>query len=231
MKRFLTAILGTSVMLSGCLVGPDYKRPMVVAPTTFRGQSAAEQSSFADQGWWNLYADPFLSALIREALQNNYDLKTAIARAKEAGAYLGVARAAYSPTVSLASGAQRDHGVYKDNPDLDLPTDTQTRNLFLGGLSTAWEVDVWGRIQRSNEAANAAYLATEEGRRGLMLALLTEVAQAYLELVELDGRLAVARDSRNAFESTHTLCNCSGATPSGEERRHVDDGGERKSQL
>ncbi len=100
---------------------------------------------------------------------------------------------------------QRDHGVYKMEPDLRLPTSTQTSNLFLGGLSAAWEVDLWGRIRRSTEAANAEYLATEEGRRGLMLALITQVAQTYLELVELDGRRAVAQDSRDAFESTHTL--------------------------
>jgi multidrug efflux system outer membrane protein len=93
------------------------------------------------------------------------------------------------------------------DPELTLPTNAQTSNLFLGGLSTAWEVDLWGRIRRSNEAANAEYLATEEGRRGLMLALITEVAQAYLELVELDGRVAVAQDSRDAFEATHTLFN------------------------
>jgi multidrug efflux system outer membrane protein len=107
--------------------------------------------------------------------------------------------------VDLESGIQRDHGVYKIDPDLKLPTNNQTSNLFLGGLSTAWEVDLWGRIRRSNEAANAEYLATEEGRRGLMLALITEGAQTYLELVELDGRLAVAKDSRDAFQSTFTL--------------------------
>jgi outer membrane protein, multidrug efflux system len=192
-------------MSCGCLFGPDYKRPIIPSAEAFRGQPAPEQSSFADQGWWDVYSDPFLSALIKEALTNNNDLKTAIARAKEVEAYLGVARSAYYPTVGLESGAQRDRGVYKNNPDLDLPTATQSSNLFLAGLSTSWEVDVWGRIRRSTEAANAAYLATEEGRRGLMLALITEVAQAYLELVELDGRLAVARDSRDAFDATHTL--------------------------
>src|ERR1022692_2762378 len=87
------------MMLCGCLVGPNYKRPTIAAPAVFRGQSTAEQNSFADQGWWNVYSDPFLSALIKEALQNNYDLKTAIARAKEAEAYRGVARSAYFPTV------------------------------------------------------------------------------------------------------------------------------------
>ena len=205
MKCFPAAIVPVCVVLCGCLKGPEYKRPTIAIPPAFREQPAGEQISFADQGWWNVYSDPFLSALIKEALKNNYDLKTAIARAKEAEAYLGVARSAFFPTVNLESGVQRDHGVYKNSPDLDLPTNSQTRNLFLGGLSTAWEVDLWGRIRRSSEAANAAYFATEEGRRGLMLALITEVAQAYLELVELDGRLAVARNSRDAFESTFTL--------------------------
>jgi len=206
MKSFPAAIvLVVSFTLSGCLLGPSYNRPAILAPPTFRGQSTVEQGSFADQGWWSVYSDPLLSALIKEALKNNYDLKTAIARAKEAEAYRGVARSAFFPTVTLESGVQRDHGVYKNNPDLDLPTTTKTSNLFLGGFSTAWEIDLWGRIRRSTEAANATYLATEEGRRGLMLALITEVAQAYLELVELDRRRAVAKDSRDAFESTHTL--------------------------
>jgi outer membrane protein, multidrug efflux system len=205
MKFFLTAILAFNVMLGGCVMGPDFKRPAISSPTTFRGQPVVEQTSFADQGWWDVYSDPFLNALIKEALKNNYDLKTAIARAKEAEAYRGVARSAYFPTVGFGSGVQRDKGVYKEDPGLDLPTNTKSTNLFLGGLSTAWEVDLWGRIRRSNEAANAEYLATEEGRRGLMLALITEVAQSYLELVELDGRLAVAQASRDAFEATHKL--------------------------
>ena len=205
MKLRLTSIVFLSIMLNGCLLGPNYTRPAIPAPAAFRGQSTAEQTSFADQGWWDVYSDPLLSVLIKEALNNNYDLKTAIARAKEAEAYRGVARSAYFPTVNEESGVQRDHGVYKMDPDLKLPTKVQTSGLFLGGLSAAWEVDLWGRIRRSNEAANAEYLATEEGRRGLMLALITEVAQAYLELVELDGRLAVAQNSRDAFESTYTL--------------------------
>jgi multidrug efflux system outer membrane protein len=152
-----------------------------------------------------VYSDPLLSTLIKEALKNNYDLKTAIARVKEAEAYRGVARSAFLPTAGFDSGVQRDHGVYKEDPALDLATNAQTTNLFLGGLTAAWEVDLWGRIRRSNEAANAEYLASQEGRRGLMLALITEVAQNYLELVELDGRLSVAHDSRDAFEATHTL--------------------------
>jgi multidrug efflux system outer membrane protein len=206
MKSFPAAIvIVASITLSGCLLGPSYTRPTIPAPPTFRGQSTVEQGSFADQGWWSVYSDPLLSALIKEALKNNYDLKTAIARAKEAEAYRGVARSAFFPTVNGESGIQRDHGVTKNVPDLRLPTNAYTTNLFLAGLSTTWEIDLWGRIRRSTEAANASYLATEEGRRGLMLALITEVAQAYLELVELDRRRGVAKDSRDAFEATHTL--------------------------
>ena len=129
MKLSLTAVVVFSTMLSGCLMGPNYKRPLVSAPAAFRGQATAEQPSFADQGWWSVYSDPFLSALIKEALANNYDLKTAIARAKEADAYRGVARSTYLPTVNEESGVQRDHGVYKMDPDLKLPTDTKTRVL------------------------------------------------------------------------------------------------------
>ena len=205
MKPLVASILASTLLLSGCLLGPDYKRPAIATPATFRGQDAVEKGSWADQGWWDIYSDPFLTALIKEALQNNNDLRTAIARAKEAQAYLGVARADYFPTVNLETGVQRDRGVYKNKPDLDLPSSNRTSNLFLGGFLTTWEVDLWGRIRRSNEAANATYLGTEEARRGLMLSLVSQVAQAYLELVELDRRLAVARGSRDAFEATHTL--------------------------
>lgn len=184
-------------------MGPNYKQPTISAPAVFRGQPTPEQSSFADQGWWNVYSDPFLNELIKEALKNNYDLKTAIARAKEAEAYRGVARSAYFPTVNEESGVQRDHGVYKMDPDLKLPTKTQTSNLFLGGLSTAWEaVGPHPEIDRSGQRG-----ISRHGRRAPRIDARANhrVAQDYLELVELDGRLVVARNSRDAFEATHTL--------------------------
>jgi multidrug efflux system outer membrane protein len=202
------AILCSSLLLplTGCLSGPNYKRPVASTPATFRGQAEAESASFADQAWWSVYSDPLLDVLIKEALKNNYDLKTAIARVEEAHAYVGVARAGYIPTVGFDAGAQRDKGVYKASPDLDLPTaGAKTQNLFLGGLSTAWEIDLWGRIRRENEAATAAYLGTEEARRGVTLSLVSNVATAYLELVELDRRLGVTKSSRDAFQATHKL--------------------------
>jgi multidrug efflux system outer membrane protein len=204
-KQLYLLLAGLGFILSGCVVGPNYKRPPINAPAAFRGQDAGESTSFADQAWWNVYSDPHLMALIKEAFQNNYDLKTAIAHVEEARAYVGVARSGFYPSVGFETGAQLDHGVYKDEPDLRLSTNSPTRGLFLGGLSTAWEIDLWGRIRRSTEAANARYLGTEQARRGLMLSLLSDVAAAYFELVELDRRLVVARSSRDAFQATDKL--------------------------
>ena len=195
-----------AISLSGCLVGPVYKRPAVPAPAVFRGQTSEDSLSVADQAWWNIYTDPLLEDLIKEGLKNNYDLRTAIARTQEAHAYVGVARSAYYPSVGFESGAQRDLGVYKYSPALDLPTGgASTHDLFLGGLSTAWEIDLWGRIRNSTAAAKANYLETEEARRGLMLSLVTDVAAAYFELVELDRRLEIAKQSRDALKATYKL--------------------------
>lgn len=193
--------------LAGCVVGPNYKRPIVSAPPEFRGQAVAESDSLADLAWWDAFPDPDLKSLIKESLTNNNDLLTAIARVEEARDLADVARAAYYPSVGYAAGIQRDRGVYKANPDLALPANGQTQNLFLGGLSAAWEADVWGRIRRSNQAALADFLATEQGRRGLMLSLLSDVTQAYFELQELDRRLSIARSSTGAFQSTYALFN------------------------
>ena len=208
MKRPALIFALATIPMSGCLVGPVYKRPVVSAPVAFRGQANRDSLSLADQAWWTIYSDPLLEALIQEALTNNYDLRTAIARTHEARAYAGVARSSYYPQVGFEVGAQRDLGVYKDSPALDLPaTGTSTHDLFLGGLSTPWEIDLWGRIRNSTAAAKANYLETEEARRGLMLSLVSDVAAAYFELVELDRRLEIAKQSRDGFQATYKLFN------------------------
>jgi multidrug efflux system outer membrane protein len=196
-----------SCILTGCVVGPNYKRPMVSAPPTFHGQAASEPDSLADVAWWEVFPDPPLGVLIKEALTNNDDLLTAIARVEEARDLVVVARSAYYPLVGYDLGMQRDRGVYKSIPELSLPSSGQTQNLFLAGLSTAWEADVWGRIRRSNQAALADFIATEQGRRGLRLSLVSDLTQAYFELQELDRRLSIARNSTGAFESTYALFN------------------------
>jgi len=207
MKASRAAILVSALMLAGCAIGPNYKRPEVSVPEAFRNQAAPEKESLADLAWWDLYTDPALKALINEALTGNNDLRAAIARVDRARALAGVAWAGYLPRIGYEGGAQHDRNVFKLNPDLQLPSGDRSSDLFLGGLSAAWELDVWGRIRRLNEAALADYLATEEARRAVMVTVASDVAQAYFELEELDRRLVIAKDSAAGFEETHALFN------------------------
>jgi outer membrane protein, multidrug efflux system len=207
MKRKIYLCVPLGCMLAGCTVGPNYKRPAVPVPPTFRGQAVAEPGSFADLAWWEAFPDPALDGLIKEALAKNNDLLTAIARVEEARDLAAVARSAYYPTIEYAVGAQQDRGIYKSNPELEAPTSGPAHSLFLAGLSATWEADLWGRIRRSNQAARAELMASEQGRRGLMLSLVSDVTQSYFELQELDRRLSITRDTTGAFESTYRLFN------------------------
>lgn len=207
MRRHVWLSVGLTCVVFGCTAGPDYTRPIVSAPARFPGQAAPQSESVADLAWWDVFSDRALGMLITEALARNNELRAAVARVEEARELAGAARAAYYPRVEYDLGVQRDRGVFKFEPQLELPTSERTQNLFLGGLSTVWEADVWGRIRRSNEAVRAEFLATEQGRRGLRLSLVAGVAQAYFELQELDGRLSIARSSLSSFESTYSLFN------------------------
>jgi multidrug efflux system outer membrane protein len=204
-QRSLAAVVVALTVMTACAVGPDYRRPEVAAPATFRGDAApSDAASLADLPWWDVFDDPVLAALIREALAGNYDLRVAVARVEQARALAGVARAEFFPWVDYQAGVQRSRGVFKFVPELELPAGG-TDNLFLGGLAATWELDVWGRIRRSNEAARAELMATDEGRRGVLLALVSDVAQAYFELLALDLRLDIARSATDSFDRTYTL--------------------------
>jgi len=198
-------VLGSTLAVLGCAVGPDYRRPEMGAPAAFRGEARSpEADSLADLPWWEVFRDPALSSLIQEALAGNYDLKIAIARVGQARALAGVARAEFFPWIDASAGVQRDRGVFKFVPELELPAGG-TDNLFIGGLAATWEIDVWGRIRRANEAARAEFLATEEARRSVLLSLVSAVAQAYFELLALDLRLSIAHSATDSFQRTYTL--------------------------
>jgi multidrug efflux system outer membrane protein len=201
----LLALGSMLIVIAGCAVGPDYRRPEMSAPAAFRGETGpAEATSLADLPWWEVFSDPALKRLIQEALAGNYDLRIAVARVGQARALAGVARADFFPWIDYNAGAQRARGVFKFVPELELPAGG-TDNLFIGGLSATWEIDVWGRIRRSNEAARAELLATEEARRGVLLSLVSDVAQAYFELLALDLRLTIAQSATDSFQRTYAL--------------------------
>jgi len=194
----------TIALLGGCAMGPDYKRPPVPAPATFRGQATAEAASLADAPWWDLFRDPILRNLIQEALDNNYDVRLAAARVQEARANFVVSRSDLLPSIDYGVGTSRGKiepgtlgGVGGPSP--------QAGNFYSGTVVMSWELDIWGRIRRSNEAARATLLATEDARRGVWLTLVSDVAQAYFEILALDVQLAIARSSTDAYQNTYNL--------------------------
>jgi len=196
----LGALLLAVLLGPGCAVGPNFVRPEVEAPQEFRNQVApAEAASLADLPWWEVFEDPVLQDLIVEGLESNYDLEVAVKRVDEARALVGVARSPFYPQIGYQGSAGRQSLPL-------LPTQPkQTFDLFYGAFSLAWEVDVWGRIRRSSEAARESLLATEAFRRGVMLSVATGVAQSYLNLIELDRELEIARETAHAFQETLDL--------------------------
>src|SRR3989449_8631533 len=191
-------------LLGGCAIGPNYKRPAVAEPPTFRGQAAVEAASFADAPWWEAFQDPSLQALIRQALSRNYDVAIAAARVQEARANLSIARSALYPSFDYSGSVSRA----KISPGVvGAPggPSASASNFYFAAMSASWELDIWGRIRRSNEAARATLFATEDARRGVWLTLVSDLAQAYFELLALDVRLQIARNSTDAYQRTYDL--------------------------
>ena len=192
------AVLSTGA----CTVGPDYVRPEVAQPGEFRSQiGASEARSFADLPWWDVFNDPVLQALISEALTNNNDLAIAAARIEQARALLGVSRSELYPQV----GYEATGGVQRTLVPEPESVDTVTYTSIGGVLNAAWELDIWGRIRRRNEAAQANIFAQEEVRRALMLSLVSDVAASYFRLLALDRELVIADESTARFRSTLDL--------------------------
>lgn len=214
----LAAALATGVFLPGCAAGPAYQRPPVTVPEQIRGQAGAtetspaepsspapsetvpaEAGSLADEPWWQVFQDPALQGLIDEALRNGFDVRLAAARVEEARANAGIARSQFFPAIQADGGWSRSRRSGFTSPV------TQPVNLYDVNLGLSWEIDLWGRVRRLNEAALARYLATEEARRSVLLSLVSDVATSYFRLRQLDLQLEIARRTATAFEETHAL--------------------------
>lgn len=192
MKRCVIT-LGVALMLAGCAIGPDYKRPEINAPAAFRGQTEVPGSkSLAELEWWELYRDPVLEKLIKTALQQNYDVKIAVARVEEFRAQVGVANLGSIPVVSVAGTASRSR-VSGVGPT-PLPAGTPLiRSTYNGELDVSYEVDLWRRIANLSAAARADLLATEYARDTARVTVVASVAAAYFTLRSLDRQLAITQ--------------------------------------
>ena len=187
----ITRLAPVALALSAaCAVGPNYERPTTLpTPLDWRDTTLAlKDSSYANLPWWSIYADTTLQGLIRTALRENRDLRVALARVNESRALLGIQRIEFLPQIDIVAGVSRREG-----PDSLLGGSlSETRNLGNVGATLSWEIDLWGRLRRLNEAAKARLLATEHGRRGAILTLVGDVARTYLELRDLDQETFLA---------------------------------------
>jgi multidrug efflux system outer membrane protein len=186
--------------VTSCAVGPNYKRPTAAVPADFRGgEGASQQASIADLPWWEVFKDERLHQLIQTALANNYDLRIAVTRVEQSRQIAAQARAQYFPFLNYSVGSGYGKNEFVGTVG---PNGGKEQGSFLSLLSVAWEADVWGRLRRQNEAARAQYLGTEEARRGVMLSLVSDVAQAYFELLDLELQLEIAKRTTESFTQT-----------------------------
>jgi outer membrane protein, multidrug efflux system len=192
------------LLVGGCALGPDYKRPEVASPSGFRFAGETTTNSFGDLGWWQVFQDPILHGLIGESLTNNYDLKRAVARVEQSRNLAVAARAPLYPSVGYGGNVGRGRNALLNNPT---PLNGETEGSASATLSAAWEIDVWGRIRRLSQAARAQYLATDEARRGVTISLVSEVATSYFQLMQYDRELQIQRDATNAYAGSYRIFN------------------------
>ena len=187
-------LLSVVLLLTGCTVGPEYHRPKIATPQTFRAPAllpANEAASLADLKWFEVFGDEKLQSLIKVALVNNYDLRDAVARVEEARANLGITRSNQFPNFS-ANGAVAINRLSREGQtalsERVLPS--QDRNYGSASFGRlAFEIDIWGKLRRATEAARANLLSAEGNRKAVVTTLVSEVATRYLTLCELDYAL------------------------------------------
>jgi len=193
--------------LAGCAVGPDYKRPTVPVPADWRSPAEAV-GSLADLGWWQLFEDPVLQDLIGTALGNNKDLQMAVARVAETRAQFAVTRAVQFPQVDGQASYTRERMSQNSFPLNALPPGqgvSPEGSSYQTSLDLSFELDLWGRLRRATEAARADLLASEESRRTVLTTLVSDVARAYFDLLELDREADIARRTLTSRQASLDL--------------------------
>jgi outer membrane protein, multidrug efflux system len=189
MRKFVpSAVLAALALLqSGCMVGPNYVRPTIDSPPAWRVSDQAAKD-LANIAWWQQFNDPVLNDLITTALRDNKDLLIAVARIEEYAGYLGISRSQLFPQVGVGADASRQLGSPSGADVLK-----RTFNTYDAILGVNWEIDLWGKIRRQNEAARAQLMASEDAQQGVVLTLVAAVAGGYSSLRGLDRQLEIAK--------------------------------------
>lgn len=194
MKRIVLTL--TVLVLAGCAVGPNYKRPQVALPGEFRGApapSSTPAASVADTRWQDLFPDQTLNQMVTAALNHNFDLRIAAERVEQARAQLGATRANQYPFLDAQVGFTGTRGS-SIGANTFVPAGTNLKSSYTTlGAALSWELDIWGRLRRLTEASRARYLAREEARRAVSVSLVSDVMESYFQLLEQDLELEISR--------------------------------------
>jgi outer membrane protein, multidrug efflux system len=197
-------LLSAALLLSGCTVGPNYKRPTVAVPGSYRGTISDEAAptqlaALGDQKWWDVFQDDQLRTLIHTAVVQNYDSRIAASRVLEARAQLGITRADQFPSLSAGTGIS-DNRTAQSKIAPAFETSTGQVNV-----SAAWELDFWGQFRRATEAARANLVASEWARREVLSTLVANVASAYFQLRALDLELEISKRTLSSRQESLRL--------------------------
>jgi len=198
----LTLAGAVCTVLGGCAaVGSNYERPQMPTPAAYRFvEGTAQAESLADLPWFQVFDDPALQALIREAIANNLDLRAAVARVEEARARAGIAKSYLYPQVDGVASYRARQAT--NTPQTGTGEDSTTNQSLVGGFQLSWELDLFGKLRRQRESAYALLLATDQGRRGVLVTLVGDVASNYFLLRELDLELDIARQTLRLNDQT-----------------------------
>jgi hypothetical protein len=197
-----SALSLAAALLAGCMVGPNYHRPAVQTPTSFRDlsdnpQAQAKAASYADLPWWQVFQDPQLQELIRIAIKQNYDLQLATERINAARDQVAISRSSLFPQVSA-------NGNFVGGREGTFQT---KYNFFTSRADAAFQLDFFGKLRRATEASRAQLLATEDARQTVILTLVSDVASDYFTLLQLDLELQITRETVATQQDSVKLTN------------------------
>lgn len=193
-----------SIGFSSCQFVNKYKSPEVETSNLFRDETSTDTTTIASLSWKEYFQDPLLQALIHEGLENNYDMRSAVERIKQAEAQLTMAKAAYFPDFALVGNVNhaRQSSINGENKDVLGYHGTQ----YSLGIAASWELDVWGKINRQHRSVRAQYWSSLESKNLIQTSLISNIATTYYSLMALDEQLRVTQEMVEILkESTQTM--------------------------
>jgi multidrug efflux system outer membrane protein len=199
--RALCLVAGA--LLSACAVGPDYQRPKVESPDQWR-IDYPKAAEVANTKWWEQFGDPALDQLVETALRDNLDVKAAAARVEQFLGALQTTRSQFFPQFTYGGSASRNRAS-QAGPTPLAPGVSPDYSLYQAGLNASWQIDLFGRVRRQTESVRAQVYASEQGRRGVILSLVTTTAASYIQLRALDRQLEISRATAQNYLDTKNL--------------------------